>query len=278
MLQLLKILGLPGVLIVFFSLIVLSIALVKLFFRYEKKHVLIHHPESKVLVKKYTEVDEAAYKPLIFRVALIITLLFTISLFEFPVYEEATLVQLTSDREIVDEMYEIPPTEQKQPPPPKVKSPQIVEVADEKEIEYEIEIDLDMEADEETVIEEAQEIAIEEMAEEEEEKTEEIFMIVEEPAEPVGGYKEFYAYVSENLKYPRKALEVSVSGKVYIKFIVDKDGSLTNLEVARGIGYGCDEEAIKVLQNAPKWKPGRQRGRNVKQQMIIPIVFKMAEM
>ena len=278
MIQLLKILGLPGLLIVFVSLIVLSVLILNIILRREKKQALIHHPENNILLKKYPEVDLTAYQPLIYRMALIITLLFTLSVFEFPIYEKASLVELTSDREILDEMYEIPPTEQKQPPPPKVKSPQIVEVADEKEIEYEIEIDLDMEADEETVIEEAQEIAIEEMAEEEEEQTEEIFMIVEEPAEPIGGYKEFYAFVSENLKYPRKALELSISGKVYIKFVVDKDGSLTSLEIARGIGYGCDEEAIRVLQSAPKWKPGKQRGRTVKQQMIIPIVFKMATM
>ncbi|MEM1136620.1 MAG: energy transducer TonB [Bacteroidota bacterium] len=279
MISILKMLGLPGVLIIFFALITLTILMLKQVLRKEKVHAL-HKPvsNSNVLLKKYPGVDIALYRPIIYKLALIITLIFTISLFEFPIYEKSSLVELTGEREVLDEMFEVPPTEQKQPPPPKVKSPQITAVDDSKEIEYEIEIDLDMEADEQTVIEETEEIAIEEFVEEEEEKPEEIFMIVEDPAEPIGGYSAFYAFVGENLHYPRKALEVAVGGKVYVKFIVDKDGSLTNLEVVRGIGYGCDEEAIRVLSKAPKWKPGKQRGRNVKQQMIIPIVFKMAEM
>lgn len=276
MLQLLKIIGLPGILIVFLSLTILSIILINKFLQKEQRHALRKHPGDNVLMKKYPGVDVASYRPMIYRIGLIITLIFTLSIFEFPFYEKASLVELTGQREMADEMFEIPPTEQQQPPPPTVKSPQIVAVSDDKVIEYEIEIDLDMEADEEFVVEETKEIILEEV-QEEEEKPEEIFMIVEEPAEPKGGYQEFYAYVSKQLKYPRKALEVNVSGKVYVKFVVDKDGSLSNMEVVRGIGFGCDEEAIRVLSKVPKWKPAKQRGRLVRQQMVIPIFFKMAD-
>ena len=277
MIQLLKIIGLLGVLLAALMLTLLSIYFINRLLKKEQRHALRKHPGDNVLMKKYPGVDVASYRPMIYRLGLIITLVFTISVFEFPFYEKASLVELTGQSDVVDEMFEIPPTEQIQPPPPTVKSPQIVAVSDDKEIEYEIEIDLDMEADEELVVQEAEEIVLEEVEQEPEEKPDEIFMIVEEPAEPQGGYKEFYAFVSGELKYPRKALEVNVSGKVYIKFVVDKDGSLSNLEVVRGIGFGCDEEAIRVLSNAPKWKPAKQRGRLVRQQMVIPIHFKLAD-
>lgn len=277
MTTLLKIIGLPGILIGFVLFTILSIYLINKLIKKEQKHALETLSSDNVLLKKYPGVDVASYRPMIYRLGLIFALTFTLSLFEFPFYEKASLVELTGERADVDEMFEIPPTEQIQPPPPVVKSPQIVAVSDDKEIEYEIEIDLDMEADEELVVQETEEIILEEVMEEEE-APEEIFMIVEDPAEPIGGYQEFYAFVSKELKYPRKALEVNISGKVFIKFVVDKDGSLTSLEIARGIGFGCDEEAIRVLGKAPKWKPAKQRGRLVKQQMIIPIHFKMAEM
>lgn len=276
MIQLLKIIGLPGVLLTALILTLLSIYLINKLLKREQRHALKKHPEDDVLMKKYPGVDVASYRPMIYRLALIITLIFTVSLFEFPFYEKASLVELTGQSEVVDEMFEIPPTEQVQPPPPKVKSPQIVAVSDDKQIEYEIEIDLDMEADEELVVQETEEIVLEEL-EQEEEIHDEIFMIVEEPAEPIGGYQEFYAHVSKQLKYPRKALEVNVSGKVYVKFVVDRDGALSNMEVVRGIGFGCDEEALRVLSSAPKWKPAKQRGKLVRQQMVIPIFFKLAD-
>lgn len=64
-----------------------------------------------------------------------------------------------------------------------------------------------------------------------------------------------------------------ISGRVYVQFIVEKDGSISNIEVVKGIGGGCDEEAVRVLGNAPAWKPGKQRGRPVKVKMTIPIFF-----
>ena len=276
MIALLKIIGLPGILIGFVLFTILSIYIINILIKKEQKHALEALPDNNVLVKKYPGVDVASYRPMIYRLGLIIVLIFTLSLFEFPFYEKASLVELTGERVVVDEMFEIPPTEQKQPPPPVVKSPQIVAVSDDKEIEYEIEIDLDMEADEALVVQEVEEIVLEEVIEEE--APEEIFMIVKDPAEPVGGYQEFYAFVSKELKYPRKALEVNATGKVFIKFIVDKDGALTSVEIARGIGFGCDEEALRVLGKAPNWKPARQRGKLVKQQMVIPIHFKMADL
>ena len=68
---------------------------------------------------------------------------------------------------------------------------------------------------------------------------------------------------------------MNIEGKVYVQFVVDKDGTLTDVKALKGIGAGCDEEAVRVIQEAPKWKPGKQRGRPVKVRMVLPIIFKL---
>jgi protein TonB len=110
-----------------------------------------------------------------------------------------------------------------------------------------------------------------------EEKAEEIFTIVEQQPEPIGGFTAFYTYVGENLKYPRLAQRGNIQGRVYIQFVVEKDGSLTDIKTIKGIGGGCDEEACRIIGNAPKWNPGKQRGRPVRVIMVIPILFKLEE-
>ncbi len=105
--------------------------------------------------------------------------------------------------------------------------------------------------------------------------TDEVFQIVENPAEPPGGYQSFYEFVAKRLRYPSEARKLSVQGKVYIQFIVDTDGSLTEVQAVKGIGAGCDEEAIRVIDLAPNWSPASQRGEFVRQRIILPITFKL---
>ena len=92
---------------------------------------------------------------------------------------------------------------------------------------------------------------------------------------PMGGYEAFYTYVAKNVKYPAQAQRMGLEGRVFVQFVVDQSGKLTSIEVMRGIGAGCDEEAIRVLENAPRWEPGKQRGRAVKVRMVLPITFKL---
>lgn len=200
-----------------------------------------------------------------------LSLLIVLAAFEFPDFEEQTLVDLGVLDADIEETIEIPPTEQKPPPPPKLQQPEIVEVPDEEEIEEEIEIELDVEIDEETVVEDV----IDSEEPEEEEVVDEIFEIVEENATPDGGMPAFLGWVAKRIKYPTQARRMGVEGKVYVQFVVDKDGSLTEIKVVRGIGAGCDEEAVRVIKMSKKWKPGKQRGRAVKQRMILPINFKL---
>ena len=101
----------------------------------------------------------------------------------------------------------------------------------------------------------------------------ETFLVVEDTAEPVGGFPEFYKYIAENLKYPESAKEKGIEGKVYIQMVIDTDGSITDVKAVKGIGYGCDEEAVRVISEAPAWQPAEQRGKKVKQKIVVPIAF-----
>jgi len=100
-----------------------------------------------------------------------------------------------------------------------------------------------------------------------------VFTVVEVDAEYVGGEKARLAFLNENLKYPEEARKAGVQGGVYVTFIVEKDGSLTDVKVVNGIGYGCDEEAVRVIKMMPNWIPGKQRGKPVRVQFNLPFRF-----
>lgn len=160
----------------------------------------------------------------------------------------------------------IPPSAAPPPPPPPPPAPTTVFeiVEDEEEIEEEIELD-DMEIDEDTEVE-----FIEEVEEVEEEQ---IFTIVEQMPTFPGGESELFKYLGKSIKYPQMAQDAGIQGVVFVTFLVDKDGGVKNVKVLRGIGGGCDEEAIRVVKKMPKWTPGKQRGKSVKVQYNLPIKF-----
>ena len=95
--------------------------------------------------------------------------------------------------------------------------------------------------------------------------------------EPVGGAAAWAKFLQKNLRFPAIAQEQSVSGRVILSFIIEKDGSLSNIKVERGAGYGFDEEALRVLKLAKAWKPGIQNGQPVRVRYNIPINFQLSE-
>jgi TonB family protein len=103
----------------------------------------------------------------------------------------------------------------------------------------------------------------------------ETYTIVEEmPAYP-GGQSALVAYLSENIKYPIEARAAGVTGTVFITFHIGKDGKVANVKVLRGIGGGCDEEAVRVVSSMPAWRPGYQKGKAVIVQYNLPIKFSL---
>ena len=103
----------------------------------------------------------------------------------------------------------------------------------------------------------------------------EVFKFVEEMPTFPGGQDALLAFFATNVKYPEIARRAGVEGKVFVQFVVGKDGNVTQSSIAKGIGAGCDEEAIRVTKMMPKWNPGKQNGRPVRVQVIVPIQFKL---
>lgn len=102
-----------------------------------------------------------------------------------------------------------------------------------------------------------------------------VFTVVEETAQPAGGMTALYELIGTNLKYPADARQKGIEGKVFVQFIVNENGALSDFMVLKGIGSGCDEEAMRALRLSPNWIPGKQRGVAVKQRMVLPITFKL---
>ena len=102
-----------------------------------------------------------------------------------------------------------------------------------------------------------------------------VYQIVEEMPMFPGGEQAMMDYVSKNVVYPSEAQEKGISGRVFVGFIVEKDGSVSNVKVLRGIGGGCDEEAVRVIKAMPKWKPGKMKGKPVRVSYMMPIIFKL---
>lgn len=105
------------------------------------------------------------------------------------------------------------------------------------------------------------------------EQKDEIFTIVETNPEFQGGNSELHKFLHTQINYPQEASDHNIEGTVYLSVTVEKDGTLTGPKILRGIGYGCDEEAIRLINLMPKWSPGKQRGIPVRVQINLPVLF-----
>jgi protein TonB len=142
-------------------------------------------------------------------------------------------------------------------------------VEDDVEIEEEFEFE-STEADDETIID-----AVPVIEEEEEEKDEQIFVVVEDMPEFPGGELALRKWIASHIEYPVIAAENGIQGKVYVTFVVDKDGSVSNARITRGVDPSLDQEALRVVNSLPKWKPGMQRGKPVRVSYTVPINFQL---
>lgn len=220
-------------------------------------------------VKKNPEVDVNKKSSMYFMIGAVVALSVLLLSFEWKTYD-ATVQELGKLVLDLEEEEIIPITQQELPPPPPPPPPAtIIEIVeDDEEIEEELEIE-DTEVDEDEVIEI---VAVEE---EEEVAEEEIFTIVETNPSFPGGDAKMYEYLGKNMNYPPIAQDNNIQGRVYVSFVVEKNGKITDVRVLRGIGGGCDEEAIRVVKSMPSWSPGKQRGKAVRVRFNLPIVFKL---
>jgi protein TonB len=102
-----------------------------------------------------------------------------------------------------------------------------------------------------------------------------VYMMVEDRPEFSGGDQALMKYLSENIKYPKEAKDKGIQGRVTVEFVVEKDGSISNAEIMRGIDPSLDAEAVRVVSAMPRWKPGKQRGNLVRVRYSIPIIYRL---
>ena len=186
---------------------------------------------------------------------------------------EVTKYEVTDTEFLFEEEVEIQQTSQEAPPPPPPPAVQEVEVLNVVEDNVETEsIDINTEDDKETEVVIA--APVEAPVEEEEEEV--VFVVVESMPEFPGGQRALFKYLSENVKYPVLAQENGIQGRVICQFVVNKDGSIVDVEVVRSGGDpSLDKEAIRVIKSMPKWKPGKQRGKAVRVKYTVPVNFKL---
>lgn len=211
--------------------------------------------------KKNPEISLEKKKGLFFQIGLVVTLVIVLGAFEWKSYEKVdyNLGQLNLD-DLEEEIIPITKQEKNPPPPPPPPPEVIVIVEDKVEIVDEAKIET-TESDEKVAIEI------------EEESDEEFFMVVENMPEFPGGDAGLMKYIQNNVKYPPIAKEYNITGKVYVSFIVDKSGSVTDVKIVRGVDKSLDAEAVRVVKSLPKYKPGKQRGKAVRVMFTIPINF-----
>ena len=206
------------------------------------------------------------------QIGMIISLLIAWLAFEHKSYDKREIdPSLLRQTEVVEEeMVEITKQEEQKPQPVEVpkQTTQLEIVQDDVEVE---DIEINAEVDQQEVIEEYVPVEVEE----EEVQEQEIFQIVEEmPAYP-GGEQKLMEFIAKGIKYPQIARETGIQGRVFVGFVIEPDGSVSNVKVLRGIGGGCDEEAMRVVKSMPKWKPGKQRGKAVRVSYMLPVNFKL---
>lgn len=220
--------------------------------------------------KKTAKTDLESKKLIFIEIGLIIALAAVLLAFNWKSYEKLELN--IASRTVDDTPEEMTAITQQEKPPPPPKIPQqttIIQIV-EDDLDIEDEIEIDVEADDDTEVEEY--IPVEE-ADEAEEQT--IFTVVESMPDFPGGDAARIKYLNENIKYPQMARESGIQGRVFVTFVVETSGAVTDVRILRGIGGGCDEEAIRVIKNMPNWIAGKQRGKPVRVQFNMPILFKL---
>lgn len=211
-------------------------------------------------------------RTIFFEIGIVISLAAILLAFEIKSFEKQQVDffsgNLINEQE---ELVEITQHEKLPPPPTPPQQTTLIQIV-ENEMEVEEELDINVEADQETAIETYVPFTPVEIEDKEIEE-EQVFVVVESMPSFPGGEAARIKYLSENMKYPEMAREANVQGNVFVTFVVEKNGEISDVRILRGIGAGCDEEAIRVVKSMPRWVPGKQRNVAVRVQFNMPIKF-----
>jgi protein TonB len=187
---------------------------------------------------------------------------------------EVTIYENTTVAMIEEEEIEIIQTAEVLPPPPPPDVPEVIEILNvvEDDIEVaEIQIDTEDDKDREVVIQ----APVSNLGTYSEEDSDVPFVVVENMPQFPGGDAALFKYLSDNIRYPVIAQESGIQGRVILQFVVNRDGSIVDIEVVRGVDRSLDAEAVRVVQAMPRWTPGRQRGKTVRVKYTLPVNFRL---
>lgn len=225
-------------------------------------------------IKKSPKADLERKKGIFFEVGLAAAL--AVLLFAFEWKSKATDVdqfQTVAEEQIEEEI--IPITQQMmKPPPPPPPAPKLTDLIDIVEDDSNIDDELEIQDAEDTSDNEVQDLSDFGDYEGEDSGEAEIFVVVEDmPSFPGGNVQK---WIAKHVEYPVLAMENGIQGKVYVQFVIEKDGAITDVKVLRGVDSSLDKEAVRVVKAMPKWKPGKQRGKAVRVSYTLPINFQLS--
>ena len=225
-------------------------------------------------VKKSPKADLESKKTTNLLIGAILTLAVMFVGFEWSEREKKVATD-TGIAEVVFEEEIIPITEQEQPKqaPPPPEAPKVEEILEIAENDADVEESTIQASDDTQAAVEVKYTPVE--VEEEEVEEEQIFQIVEEPASFPGGMGECMKWLGKNIKYPTISQENGVQGRVIVQFVINRDGSIVDAKVVRGVDPYLDKEALRVISSMPKWKPGKQRGKAVRVKYTVPVTFRL---
>ena len=229
-------------------------------------------------VKKSPKADLEPGKPTWLLLGYVIVLAFMFVAFEWSKRDiKIDTSQVVQDIEFEEEI--MPITEQENippPPPPPAEVPQqvpeILNIVDDDQDVEDVQIQSNEDLGEKVEI---KQFVAPTVIEKEEPKEEEIFVVVEDMPEPPGGIAELMKFLGKNIKYPTIAQENGIQGRVVVEFVVNKDGTIVDPRVVRGVDPSLDKEAIRVKKKKKKWKPGKQGGKPVRVKYTVPVTFRL---
>ena len=224
-------------------------------------------------LKKNPKADLEKMKMLFTEVGLLVTLGLVLLAFEWKTSGEVN-TDFATVQDVVMEEEMIPITQQDEikPPPPPPEPVQVTDVIN--IVEDDVEIDDNMDIFDSEFREDAAVKIVNFVEEEEEVVEEEVFVVVEDmPGFGGGDSNKFREYIAKNLRYPEVAAENGIQGRVFVQFVVEPDGRVSNVKVVRGVDPALDKEAVRVVETSPPWKPGKQRGKPVRVSFTFPIIF-----
>lgn len=227
-------------------------------------------------VKKSPKADLEGGKTLSVLMGLVIALAVMFVGFEWGTYDIQVITASDGVADIIaEEEIEITRPENTPPPPPPPPAPAAVEVLNVVEDDVELEQQDILSSEDNQSEAQAQTYVPPAVVEEEEESAQQIFTVVEDMPQFPGGDQELLKFIAKSIKYPVIAQENGIQGRVTCSFVVNRDGSVVDAEVLRGVDPSLDKEALRVIGTMPKWKPGMQRGKPVRVKYTVPITFRL---